>query len=89
MNSASPCSHCKENGHMAGKCPSLRDVLNDGFYAGGNGGGGHDHDEEESTPFVHIPYAFSCRRPFAYVGQGKNEHSVQFHQSFPYLAYRQ
>lgn len=47
MNRASPCSHCKENGHSASKCPSLHDVLKEGFYSGGGGGGGHSHDDEE------------------------------------------
>ena len=49
MNSASPCSHCKENGHSASKCPSLHDVLKEGFYSGGGGGGGHSHDDEEES----------------------------------------
>jgi hypothetical protein len=47
MNSASPCSICKENGHSAKKCPSLHDVLKEGFYSGGGGGGGHSHDEDD------------------------------------------
>lgn len=47
MNSASPCSQCKENGHSASKCPSLHDVLKEGFYSGGGGGGGHSHDDDE------------------------------------------
>jgi hypothetical protein len=47
MNRASPCSHCKENGHSASKCPSLHDVLKEGFYSGGGGGGGHSHDDDD------------------------------------------
>ena len=48
MNRASACSHCKENGHSASKCPSLHDVLKEGFYSGGGGGGGgHSHDDDE------------------------------------------
>jgi hypothetical protein len=78
MNNASPCSHCNERDHIARKCPALRDVLNDGFYSGGNGGGGHDHDEEDSTPSVRILYVSSYPRPFSYADQGKNEHNVQF-----------
>jgi hypothetical protein len=32
------------------KCPELYDVLNEGFYKGGDGGGGHgDDDEDESA----------------------------------------
>ncbi len=47
MNRASSCSHCKENGHSASKCPSLHDVLKEGFYSGGGGGGGHSHDDDD------------------------------------------
>ena len=47
MNRASACSHCKENGHSASKCPSLHDVLKEGFYSGGGGGGGHSHDDDD------------------------------------------
>ena len=47
MNSASPCTLCKENGHLASKCPSLHDVLKEGFYSGGGGGGGHSHDDDD------------------------------------------
>ena len=86
MNSASPCSHCKETGHNASKCPSLHDVLNEGFYSGGNGGGGHSHDED-STSFVHIPYVFSYLLPFVYADQYKNEHIFQSLQSYRYLDY--
>ena len=89
MNSASPCSHCKEHGHTAKKCPSLHDVLNEGFYSGGNGGGGHDHDEEESTPSVHTPYVSSYLRPFSCVGQDKNERIVRFQKRFQDSEYQQ
>jgi hypothetical protein len=59
MNSASPCSICKENGHSAKKCPSLHDVLKEGFYSGGGGGGGHSHDDDDerakALTNTHIP----------------------------------
>ena len=87
MNAASTCSHCNGKDHSVKKCPSLHDVLNDGFYSGGNGGGGHDHDEEERVkPCARIPYASSYRRPFSCVDQDKNERNVQSRQSFLYLA---
>ena len=43
MNSAFPCSICKEGGHKAAKCPELYHPEK----ASGGGGGGHDHDDEE------------------------------------------
>jgi hypothetical protein len=46
MQSASPCTLCKEGGHTASKCPELRPPPQEGFYSGGGGGGGHDHDDE-------------------------------------------
>lgn len=82
------CFNCNETGHTARKCPLLHDVLNDGFYTGGNGGGGHDHDEEESTPCVRIPFVSSYRHPYVSAGQGKNEHNVQFRLTYPYLTYQ-
>ena len=47
MQSASPCSLCKQGGHNASKCPDLRAPLQEGFYSGGGGGGGHSHDDDE------------------------------------------
>lgn len=53
MQSASPCSICKEGGHRESKCPELRAPLREGFQGGGGGGGGgHDHDEEERCKVV-------------------------------------
>ena len=82
------CSHCNKNDHASSKCPSLHDVLNDGFYTGGNGGGGHDHDEEDAIKsYVRIPCVSSYRRPYVCAGQGKNEHSVQFPLAYLYPVY--
>lgn len=83
----SMCMCCGKKDHTSSKCPSLHDVLNDGFYTGGSGGGGHDHDEEDSTPFAHIPYESSYHHPFACVGQCKNERISQFLQPYPYPGY--
>lgn len=47
MNSAAPCSVCKEGGHKTTKCPTLVAPLAPGFQGGGGGGGGHSHDDEE------------------------------------------
>ena len=82
-----PCFHCKKSGHLPSRCPDLRDVLDDGFYTGGNGGGGHDHDEEDSTPFARIPFGFSYPRSFSYVDQGKNGRTSQSRRASPYLKY--
>ena len=45
------CSVCHDGCHLVSKCPELYDVLNEGFYKGGDGGGGHgdDDDEDESA----------------------------------------
>jgi len=45
------CSVCHDGSHIVSKCPELHDVLNEGFYKGGDGGGGHgdDDDEDESA----------------------------------------
>lgn len=48
MQSAAPCSICKEGGHRESKCPALYDPLKEGFFSGGGGGGGgHSHDDDE------------------------------------------
>jgi hypothetical protein len=47
MNSAFPCRICGNAGHSPSHCPSLHDVLKEGFYSGGGGGGGHSHDDED------------------------------------------
>ena len=55
MNSAVPCTHCKEQGHKASKCPTLHEPIKDGFYSGGGGGGGgHSHDEEEEHIAIEV-----------------------------------
>lgn len=41
------CSVCKDGCHLVSKCPELHDVLNEGFYKGGDGGGGHGDDEDD------------------------------------------
>ena len=84
----SMCMCCGDKNHRSWKCPNLHDVLNEGFYAGGNGGGSHDHDEEDSIPFAHTPYESSYQNPFSCVDQCKNEHISQFLQPSPYLGYR-
>jgi hypothetical protein len=43
-----PCSVCKEEGHSAGKCPTLVDPLKPGFYTGGGGAGRYSEEEDES-----------------------------------------
>ena len=43
-----PCTICKEEGHTAGKCPTLVDPLKQGFYTGGGAGGGGGGEEDES-----------------------------------------
>ena len=52
MNSASPCSICKEGGHKASKCPELYHPEK----ASGGGGGGHDHDDDEKVAPVMIAF---------------------------------
>ncbi len=52
MNSAAPCSVCKEGGHEARKCPTLTQPLSPGFQGGG-GGGGHAHDDEDESLRTH------------------------------------
>jgi hypothetical protein len=83
-----PCFHCKQLGHTPSKCPELHNVIDDGFFTGGNGGGGHDHDEEESLkPFARIPCVPSYPHSFAYVDQGKNGHTSQSQRLSPCLGY--
>jgi hypothetical protein len=41
------CSVCNDGCHLVTKCPALHDVLNEGFYKGGDGGGGHGDDEDD------------------------------------------
>lgn len=59
MDSTLPCSVCKEPGHRSRKCPTLHELLKEGFYSGGGGGGGHDHEEDEKMmkdiPFPTCP----------------------------------
>ncbi len=47
MNSACPCRICGNGGHHPSHCPSLWDVLKEGFYSGGGGGGGHSHEDDD------------------------------------------
>ena len=49
MNNAAPCSICSEQNHLSSACPSLRDVLKEGFYSGGRSGGEGDHDHEDDS----------------------------------------
>lgn len=41
------CSVCNDGCHLVSKCPTLHDVLDEGFYKGGDGGGGHGDDDED------------------------------------------
>jgi len=78
MNNAAPCSICSEQDHLSSACPSLRDVLKEGFYSGGGSGsnGGHgDHEDEDDS------LAFEFR-----LAEKKNNWSL-FLGLFDYAAY--
>jgi hypothetical protein len=49
MDSAIPCTVCNTPGHVPRKCPTLHEMLKEGFYSGGGGGGGHSHDDDEKV----------------------------------------
>jgi len=76
MNNAAPCRICSEQDHLSSACPSLRDVLKEGFYSGGSGSnGGEDHDHEDDS----LAFEFS-------LAEKKNNWSL-FLGLFDYAAY--
>ena len=55
MESALPCTVCQQPGHTPRKCPTLWEMLKEGFYSGGGGGGGHSHDEDDEKLTSEVP----------------------------------
>lgn len=68
-SSACACRLCGNVGHTPSRCPSLHDVLKDGFYSGGGGGGGHSHDDDESLRTLCKRDTRKCLR-FAFLTAG-------------------